>query len=296
MTNKIAVFCTEGLVLDALLEHWQESEVLSAYSPVLVSEDLVGETALFKQRPIAFHSLGSLDAKDFSLVIVIEAEQASLSWLQQLSCTVLWACQSESVPSLDKLHTVPNAEVLVLQALIGSEACNVVGTVLLPASIHGKQGVEALASQTVSLLSAQPIKRNVFNRQLSFNAYPLDKQLYQDNIRQQLVGCEIDLALIQVSVFHGMGMQLQLDFKSAAIASERLNDWQQNALLSLSEPLSKVSIYQATQLESVVQLANIQQVGNAQSCVSLWVSFDDVQIFVNQGLISTAEFLLKPEL
>lgn len=296
MTKKIAVFSAEGLALEALLENWQERG-LEAYSPVLFHEDLVGETVLFNQRPLAFQSCDEYQAAEFDLIIALDVDVEQQTWFEQANCPVLASLAASEVLNLPQAECVASAELLALRLLLDDTPCTVKGSVLLPASIHGKQGVDALASQTISLLSGKSVKRSALKQQLSFNAFPLNQQQYQHSLQKQAqaVGViqEIQLAAVQVSVFHGIGMQLWLTFESEALAIERVSQWQKNRSLNMVKDEVNTSIYAACQDERLLQIAKITFNPANKKEISLWLAFDDVQVFVRQVLISASQLLLK---
>lgn len=296
MSKKIAVLSAEGLALEALLEHWQESEI-EACSPVLLCEEHIGETVLFKQRPIAFQSHQEFAATGFDLIIAFDVDTEQQAWLEQATCPIVASFDVAQQLDLPQVHVVANAELLALQALLADTPCTVKGSVLMPASLHGKQGVDALASQTVDLLSGKPPKRGRLKQQLSFNAFPLDQQSYQEKLQQQLqllnLAQSINLAAVQVSVFHGIGMQLWLEFNDAAAVAEVMAQWQSNPLLKVCSAKSNSSIYTASQNAAVIEVAQLTVDQTSKQGISLWLAFDGIQIFIKQVLISAVQLLPK---
>lgn len=296
MTKKIAVFSAEGLALEALLENWQESG-LEACSPFLFHEDLVGETVLFNQRPIAFQSSVEVEATEFDLIIALDVDTEQQAWFDKADCPILASITAIEVLSLAKAQCIANAELLALQLLLGNTPCKIKGTVLLPASIHGKKGVDALASQTISLLSGKSVKRGALKQQLSFNAFPLNQKEYQQSIQKQVqlaaIGQEVDLAAIQVSVFHGLGMQLWLELAEEALAIELIEQWRKTPDFKINKSEVGASIYAACQEDALLQIGQITLNQTNKNEINVWLAFDDVQIFINQVLNSASQLLLK---
>lgn len=296
MSKKIAVFSAEGLALEALLEAWQESE-LAAYSPVLFHEDLIDEAVLFNQRPIAFQSCQQHSASDFALVLAMDVCEEQGAWFEQVDCPIVASVAAKAMLGLPQAQVVLSAELLALQLLLADTACAVKGVALLPASIHGKQGVDALASQTVSLLSGKSVKSGRLKQQLSFNAFTVQQSNYHASLREQMLAVSfsqaVELTAVQVSVFHGMGMQLWLDCESEEVAAGLIQRWQKMPEIELLKPELSGSIQTALQSERLLQLAQVHRGETGKQQISLWLAFDDIQIFVKQGLISAAQFLLK---
>jgi len=105
-----------------------------------------------------------------------------------------------------------------------------------PASERGKAGIDELQQQTVSLLSFQPMEKNVFDAQLSFNMLaglgddaPLPLAQIEERIERHLatlLNSEDDgvpmpsLRLIQAPVFHGYSISAWIEFEDAPSPAE----------------------------------------------------------------------------
>src|SRR5690554_5427590 len=127
MTQSIAVLAEDGLLLEALLEAWQEVEALQAYTPVLLSESGSGNSCLFRNRPIAFNDLAHCKQSDFALAIVLTAESEAKEWLRTLSCPVIGSVMA--LAGLDYsyfthqktgLLAVPQSPSIALQHVLGA--------------------------------------------------------------------------------------------------------------------------------------------------------------------------------
>ena len=105
---------------------------------------------------------------------------------------------------------VPLALILAQIATVSPvESC--VASVIQPASEYD-QGVDELAQQTISVLNIQSVPKNVFNRQVAFNAFPAAEQREPFIVSQvQAITnarTQIALFLTQGTVFHGHALSL----------------------------------------------------------------------------------------
>lgn len=307
MSKRIAVLAEEGLVLDALLEAWADSAVLQAHPPLLLSLDDDGSTALYHNRPLAFHAFDQVDVTDIGGLLLLTNDEQCHDWLQSLTCPVIgsisvmrgFEAQPFGEQSNGKLF-IPHAASLALRCLLGDTRCDRLSAVLLlPASGFGKAGVDELASQTVRLLNAQAAPTRVFDRQLSFNGFPFVGAAEMAPMLErewQSLSAVCHAALIQMPVFHGVGMQLSLQLSENHQADQLVAWWQQSAQIVVEADAADCSIMAAAQLEGQLQLGNIRVYPDDPRRLDVWLAFDDIQLMVRQGLVSAAEFLLKHDL
>lgn len=104
-----------------------------------------------------------------------------------------------------------------------------------PASERGKAGIDELQQQTVSLLSFQPLKKTVFDTQLSFNMLAQLGEEAKDPLQDTEERIERHLAsllergagvpmpslrVIQAPVFHGHSFSLWIELEDAPSAAE----------------------------------------------------------------------------
>jgi aspartate-semialdehyde dehydrogenase len=78
--------------------------------------------------------------------------------------------------------------------------------VVQPASAFDEEGVEELAKQTISVLSVQPVPKEIFDRQLAFNLYPAlehNEELIVSQIKTLTdARAAIALMITQGTIFH----------------------------------------------------------------------------------------------
>jgi len=107
------------------------------------------------------------------------------------------------------------------------ERARLSATVLLPASEQGKEGMDELHAQTVALLSFQPVPRDIYDAQVTFNlnaafgsAARVDLQQLSGRIDSELgalLGAETAarcaFQCVQAPVFHGCSASIFLRFE-----------------------------------------------------------------------------------
>lgn len=298
MKKTIAIFAQEGLLLEALLAHW-DAHLLN-FQPVLINEDEQHNSVVFRNRPLPFLASEAVDAQSCALVIVLFAEALDASWLKNIHCPVLTDAQSQAQhAALHAAHAVPLAASLAMRYLFADVPLLQLNAVqLMSAAYFGKPAVDELASQTVKLFSAQAIKPRIFPQQCTFNVFPFTEESLQQVLLQQWSSVldvqSIQLNLLQVPVFHGQALQLQLQLAKDN-AKEVLKRWRALADVDVleGEDAQEASMLNAAQQDGKIKLANFLLDSQDNQRVSLWLAFDDVQLFVRQGLISQAEILLK---
>lgn len=308
MTQSIAVFAEDSLLLEALLEAWQETDSLQAYTPVLISKEGSGNSCLFRNKAIAFHDLAECKQKTFALAMVLAADEEAKQWLQTLDCPVIGSANAladldyEYFSGQEKgLLAVLQSPSIALQHVLGALECaHASAAVLMPASYFGKPAVEELASQTVNLLNAKAVTASVFQQQLSFNVFPFAEKSFstvlQQEWRKALPVSRSHINVLQAPVFHGMALQLNLELSKAYTLAQLLDQWRANQAIAIADADEDCSVMNAVQLDGAIQLGCVQLDEENSQALSLWLAFDDVQLFARQGLISAAELLLKHHL
>lgn len=113
---------------------------------------------------------------------------------------------------------------LLLRAQKAGAVQRAVATIFEPASEHGQRGMDELHQQTVSLLSFQPLPKDVFDAQVAFNLlarYGQKSQPTLDSVEARVVrhykrimgenAIEPSVLLLQAPIFHGHAVALFLE-------------------------------------------------------------------------------------
>ncbi|HEX7808087.1 MAG TPA: Asd/ArgC dimerization domain-containing protein, partial [Thermoanaerobaculia bacterium] len=117
------------------------------------------------------------------------------------------------------------------------EACT--ATVVQPASEFEQEGVEELANQTISVLSVQAVKHNVFDRQLAFNLFPASEH-NEEFIVSQIKGItdartQIAMLITQGTIFHSHTFSLFIKTADELDPNAILEAFRANPALALPE-------------------------------------------------------------
>ncbi len=131
----------------------------------------------------------------------------------------------------------------------------VLAFVMQPASAFGEPGIEELANQSVSLLSAASLKKKVFREQVAFNLLaPIEKagpdgftaneKMIMAEVRRVLRDPKlpISLSLVQVPVFHTYGIMTYLEFEKTVSIKEIEALFQTNPLFKLADARKRLTV------------------------------------------------------
>jgi aspartate-semialdehyde dehydrogenase len=124
-------------------------------------------------------------------------------------------------PALGEVLVSPHPAALhlarLLRPLLPLSAARAAATLLAPASLTGRAGLDELFDQTRSILAFSSERpQAVFGRQLAFNYYPLlPAPVHLTPLVTAILGRELPLAVqvIQSGVFHGIGASLCVHFE-----------------------------------------------------------------------------------
>ncbi len=249
-TYDIAVVGASNSVGEAIISLLEERAFPLGTLYPLDSEATVGDTVLFKGRPLLVTNLTEFD---FSLVQIAlfstrdEIAARYLSKAAEAGCIVIDGTASSSldeavpmvVPEVNpervadykasKIISLPSpASSALLLALkpvydaVGIERINVVS--LQSVSGSGQQAVEELAQQTARLLNGQKVEKNIFPHQIAFNVFPQVGQFCENGATEQemLLSSEIhkvfendcikvNATCVQLPVFYGHSMAIHIE-------------------------------------------------------------------------------------
>lgn len=133
--------------------------------------------------------------------------------------------------------------ILLLRVQKASAVRSVVATVFEPASEHGQKGMDELHQQTVSLLSFQPLPKNIFDTQVAFNLvsrYGEQSAAALSAVEGRILkhyrqiapdGPVPSLLLLQAPIFHGHAFAVHVELDqvadveaiASALAGEHVN-------------------------------------------------------------------------
>jgi aspartate-semialdehyde dehydrogenase len=230
-----------------------------------------------------------------------------------LDCTGAWLHEPEALITLPAAGRVPplqpgtaivlpSATTQLLATVIsalGDAAEGISGTVLLPASDPGDEGLDELARQCIAVLNLEDVPDSVFGRQQAFDIWPESaargggkrSALDLDHLR------ELDLpvpsvAVLCAPVFHSLASTLHLPGRETADVLDRL------ARAGVASSAAEEPDDQ-DRIDSPVRMAGTSgvRVGRAwddgDGGTWLWVLMDNV-LARAEAAVSTIQALLPP--
>lgn len=196
-TINVVVVGATGAVGEALIEALDESEFTSGEVYLAASEASLGETGLYKKRPVLVENLADFDFSRVQLAFFAVPEQVSRDYADQAisaGCQVvdLSRCfrDEESVPLVVcgvnsevleddnyDLVALPDSLAVDLSRVLqpihsNSEIIRINVATYQSVSSEGKKGVAELARQTSNLLNGLPVEPELFGQQIAFNVLP----------------------------------------------------------------------------------------------------------------------------
>jgi aspartate-semialdehyde dehydrogenase len=137
-------------------------------------------------------------------------------------------------------HPVAIPIALILKQIATlSRVESVTATVVQPASEFDQEGVEELASQTVSVLSVTSVKHTVFDRQLAFNLFPASEHNEEFIISQikSITDARTQIAMLitQGTIFHSHTFSLFIKTADELDPNAIMDAFRANPALALPE-------------------------------------------------------------
>ncbi|HXZ27841.1 MAG TPA: Asd/ArgC dimerization domain-containing protein [Terriglobales bacterium] len=186
----------------------------------------------------------------------------------------------------------PAATVLALLLLRAQKAGRLeraVATIFEPASEHGRRGMDELHQQTVSLLSFQPLPREIFDAQVAFNlvarygekAAPTLESAEQRILAhfRRLAGERVpvpSVVLLQAPIFHGHVFSLYVETEGKVSWGELARVLEGEHIRVLRAPEDPPSNVSAAGQDQVLLM--LRQDLARQNAFWLWAAADNLRI------------------
>ena len=235
--GRIAITHAGESLAEAILEKLTESGLDHESIVLLGDESKVGVKLAFGGSYLAVEDQHEFDYSNCSLVLLTQHDDEIASKLKSESALVLshvhgdgqaliYAASNNA--ELDISYTQQNIQLVsaelaclmdVLPALHAHTAISTINTTFLRSvESKGKAGVDELAGQTVELLNGRDITPAVYPLQIAFNIIPTTSiPAFNDDLARLLGdnnNIECAHQIIDVPVFHGLGVAVQLSFQS----------------------------------------------------------------------------------
>lgn len=334
MTKKynIAIVGATGIVGETLLQLLADRHFPVDTVFALASEKSVGETVLFRNKPVLVESLASFDFKNTQLVFFAAGTEVSLHYAPlaaKAGCAVIdksTAFRRDKNVSLvvpevnpDALKNYPETHI------IANPNCSVIPIVVAIKPIHdkftitrmniatyqsvsgaGKQGISALAKETAELLNGQTIDAPELSRQIAFNVIPKIDAFYENGYTleemklvwetQKILGDEtilVNPTAVRVPVFFGHSAAVHIETEKFADA---------NIVRQLLKKMPGIKIVDGDDFPTpVTHAANSDDifVGRIRNDLShknglnLWIVADNIRKGAALNAVQIAELLVK---
>lgn len=202
----------------------------------------------------------------------------------------------EDTPPL--VHPAATALALLLEKLKYSEY--VIATVFEPASERGHAGIAELQKQSSSLLSFQPLPKDVFDAQAAFNLLaeygedaPVALAAIEDRIYNDLMtlrpDANLSLRLIQAPVFHAYAVLAFVRFPSAVDSIESL--FQNDARIDLRANGTEAPTNAGAAQQDGFQFGSFRKDRRDPRAWWVWMTFDNLRVSAAAAIEAAKELL-----
>jgi aspartate-semialdehyde dehydrogenase len=180
---------------------------------------------------------------------------------------------------------------------------SVAATVMEPASEYGRAAMDELHQQTVNLLSFQPLPREQYDAQVSFNLLPalgesakVKLEGTEQRIRRHYDGLsegvlpELVLQMVQAPVFHGYVISVLVELSAAASVEQveaALMGDHLDVVSDESDPPSNLSA--AGQEDIMVRVSKGSGKGELGTRFWLWLAADNLKLAALNGIACASE-------
>ncbi|MFT5658105.1 MAG: aspartate-semialdehyde dehydrogenase [Gammaproteobacteria bacterium] len=311
--GKIAITHASEHLGEAILEKLTESGLESDSVVLLDDESKVGVKLALGSNYLTIEDQQSFDYSVCSLVLMTQFDEQIAQKLENQNALVLSHVHSNggnsiyapnSDTELDISYTQQQVQLVgaelacllgVLPALQAYAPIKTINTVFLrSADASGKQGIDELAGQTVELLNGRDVTPAVYPLQIAFNMLPAAAITALNDDLPRLLGDEkIESVhqIIDVPVFHGLGIAVQLSFDSEIDVKQC-----EKILKKLDNVFFKTTI--ASPITDCNQsfsatVAGVEQVANLPNTLQLWLIADPLRYGLASNYVNVVDILLK---
>ena len=311
--GKIAITHANESLAEAILEKLTESGLAPNSVVLLGDESKVGVKLAFGGSYLAVEDQHEFDYSECSLVLLTQRDEQIASKLESQSALVLshvhgdgqgliYAASNNT--ELDISYTQQNIQLVsaeiacllgALPALHAHTAISTINTTFLRSvESKGKAGVDELAGQTVELLNGRDITPAVYPVQIAFNIIPaMPIPSFNDDLARLLGDDKIECAhqIIDVPVFHGLGVAVQLSFQSKVDLKQC-----EKILKELENVLYKTTtsspITDCNQSFSCT-ISGLEQAENQPNRIQFWLVADPLRYGLTTNYVNVVDILLK---
>ena len=313
MNRPIALSHASGPVAEALLEKLSESGFTPDSLVLLDDEMQAGRRIAFGAAHLPVTDQRQADLSQYPLLLLLQDDPQLAQMAQQQGCLVvshaiddddsaLFVVADGAEPALSysasQVRLVGPEAACLLPALTALDRfrrlASVQLTLLRSAAFYGSAGVEELASQTVSLLNARSIEARVYPQQIAFNLLTRDADA---RVASDIAGflanrcCPVTLQAVDVPVFHGLAVALQLTFESNVEPEEAKRVLSGLDAVELTSA-ETASLFDCNQSFGCA-ISHLHQASDTPSNLQFWLSADPLRYGLANNYVNVVDFLLK---
>ena len=331
----VAIVGATGAVGEVMLEMLAERQFPVDNLVLLASENSAGTTLQFKGKSIRVENLATFDFSNTQIALFsaggsVSAQYAPVAAAQ--GCVVIdnTSCfrRDPAIPLV--IPEVNSARIAdyVGRNIIANPNCSTIQMLVALKPIHdavgiarinvctyqavsgsGKRGIEELAGQTARLLTGQEIERNVYTKQISFNAIPHIgnfedngytneemKMVWETHKIFEDESIEVNPTCVRVPVFYGHSEAVHIETRgplSAAAARALLAEAAGVTLIDESVDGGYPTAVSDSAGNDPVFVGRLRQDISAPNGLNMWIVSDNVRKGAALNSIQIAEHLVK---
>jgi aspartate-semialdehyde dehydrogenase len=311
--GKIAITHASESLAEAILEKLTESGIGADSVVLLGDESKAGVKLAFGGSYLTVEDQKEFDYSRCSLVLLTQRDDEIASKLESQSALVLSHVHGDGQgliyvasknTELNISYTQQNIQLVsaeiaclmgVLPALHAQTAIATINaTFLRSVETNGKAGVDELAGQTVELLNGRDIITAIYPLQIAFNIIPAMPIAAFNNDLAKLLGdddIECVHQIIDVPVFHGLGVAVQLSFRSNVDLKKC-----EKVLKDLDNVTYKATV--ASPITDCNQsfnctISGLEQTQNQPNRIQFWLVADPLRYGLTANYVNVVDILLK---
>ena len=331
----VAIVGATGAVGEVMLEMLAERQFPVDNLVLLASENSAGTTLQFKGKSIRVENLATFDFSNTQIALFsaggsVSAQYAPVAAAQ--GCVVIdnTSCfrRDPAIPLV--IPEVNSARIAdyVGRNIIANPNCSTIQMLVALKPIHdavgiarinvctyqavsgsGKRGIEELAGQTARLLNGQEIERNVYTKQISFNAIPHIgdfedngytneemKMVWETHKIFEDESIEVNPTCVRVPVFYGHSEAVHIQTRgplSLAAARALLAEAAGVTLIDESVNGGYPTAVSDSAGNDPVFVGRLRQDISAPNGLNMWIVSDNVRKGAALNSIQIAEHLVK---
>ena len=312
MEHIVALSHASGLASQAILEKLPESGITPDSLVLLDDESKAGTRHAFAGTYVKSVSQQDYDFDGCAILLMPESdselEQKAISQgcllvshvTRHDSPAILCSANQQlEIPYNETALRLTGAELsCLLPALIELDRLSPIqrvnATLMRSAEFYGKQGVDELASQTVSLLNGRGADSVIYSDQIAFNLLPEPANALITSDLESFLGnisYSSQVQIINAALFHGFVGSIQLEFESDVALEDCIQCLSALAnMIVKNTPANPISDCNQS-FSCVVNL--LEQSPDQPSSLRFWIIADPMRYGLANNYVNVSDFLLK---